>query len=644
MDVIQFMVENKALVISIGVVLVIILAFICKIEGFVLLLKQAIGMVLQQLCSLVIEAICLVFKIINSLEIYVVLLIDALTGRTSSNGKIASLAIGVLSIASFYTTYSGMHYFIEQKPVAFLITLGIQAILLSTSLRINEVLNLDAPRNNFFLRRKLIITAGIVCMIACILAYLSPIFGMSYSVSKGFYHIIYILIIVLALIMMFLIIMELIKTGIKNSNVGVFLFVIYFAVLAVSSFFSYNAFVPIMYPEQIRDIDTLQTYRLGVIGLLERVNDAVDNDYYESVQVEIETELQKLEDTLAVLGNEFFLTEEEKKIYRKKAAIEEYAESKKALAEKEDEYKKEEDDWQIEEETLFKNSGGVGVNTKEVWTEMNNAHKEKLANINTEMQELQKSINRTASDIKQNEEDYLKTLQKIEVKKQDYDCTEEFDLVNKLLRFDTWTQDEENDFREAVLKLENVRLNFPKNSKEDTDKGVLSNNLWDMVEVYRGYQMYRNRYSEIESQILNISVETGSEVELYEQTYNQIQSYVYELLGCLPETKYTFFDSDNSKLHTKDLPKSNYYSTVESLKRNANPGLSQIEKNMRTFINNKMVGVTCSLMALLIDMMILFVGIILPKDVQFYNNPSGKYSEQEIKRILSNLFNKPIKR
>lgn len=708
MNVLQFLEENKMVVICVGIFICIcaavILFLIYKIEGFVLLLKKALGMVLQQLCSLVIEAVCLVFKIINALEIYVVLLIDALTGRAGSNGKIASLAIGVLSIASFYTTYSGMHFFIEQRAVAFLITLGIQAILLSTSLRINEVLNLDKATQNFFAHRNWIIGSGVVCAIVCALAYLSSILGMSYSVGKVFYHIIYMFAIVSAVIVVFLIIMELIRTGVKNSNVGIFLFVIYFTVLGVSSFFSYNAFVPVMYPDSIRNIDTLQTYRLGVINLLEQVNDAVDHDYYESVQIEIETELRELEEALARLEEDSFLTEGEKEIYEKKYDIEKYTELKEGLAAKEAEYNQEEADWLELQNSLLEHSGGVGVNARQTWEGMKEEHATKLSQIDAEIKFLSKKINGSESetgaesatgsgsetgtelamgteseteselemekelevkwgwnpdptvvlDIRQHEKEYIDTLERIEKKKEAYDCSEEFTLVRKLLRFDTWTQNEEKDFREAVLKMEEARLNLPEDSKKD----ILSNNLWDMIEVYHGYQTYRNRYSEIEDQILNLYVETGTgmkeedDAESYEKIYNQIQSYTYELLGCLPETKYIFFNSKQEAteeatqeaIQTKALPKSNYYSTVESLKRNANPGLSEIEKNIRTFVNNKMVGITCALMALLIDMMILFVGIILPKDIHFYNNSTGKYSEQEIRRILSNLFNKPIKR
>ena len=78
---------------------------IFKIRGLFKLITNVIGMVLEQLCTLLVEAVYLFFKIVNTLEVYIILLVDALTGKTSSNGKIAALAIGVLSVASFYTTF-----------------------------------------------------------------------------------------------------------------------------------------------------------------------------------------------------------------------------------------------------------------------------------------------------------------------------------------------------------------------------------------------------------------------------------------------------------------------------------------------------------------------------------------------------------
>ena len=72
MDVLKFISDNKILI---GCVFIVVAAFAYKINDFIPLLKQALGTILQQICSLIIEATVLVFKMINSLEIYIVLII-----------------------------------------------------------------------------------------------------------------------------------------------------------------------------------------------------------------------------------------------------------------------------------------------------------------------------------------------------------------------------------------------------------------------------------------------------------------------------------------------------------------------------------------------------------------------------------------
>ena len=242
MEVIQFLEENMLLTLSVGIGMVVLFLSVYKIDGFAVLLAKAVGVVLQQLCSLIVEAVCLVFKIINALEVYIVLLIDALTGKASADGKIASLAIGVLSIASFYTTYTGMKYFVEEDEIAFLITLGIQAILFSTSLQIGEALDFNKNGKNSIWTKRISVSA-IVAASGCISAYLFGMADLRYSIKTEIYHVLYMIVIVAAVCMILLLIMGLIKTSVTNQNKGVILFIIYFAVLSISSFFSsYNKF------------------------------------------------------------------------------------------------------------------------------------------------------------------------------------------------------------------------------------------------------------------------------------------------------------------------------------------------------------------------------------------------------------------
>lgn len=291
-DIIKCISDNKILFGCIFVV--VIIAFAYKINDFMPLLKQALGTILQQICSLIIEAVVLVFKIINSLEIYIVLMIDALTGKATSEGKIASLAIGVLSVASFYTTYTGLKSFVSEYSISFLITLGIQAILLATSLRINIIVKLDNDNVTSNKRTLLLKCSIILFIISIVTAYILSIFRLSYASSTIIYHVIYMIAIVAVLALIVLAVIHLSETGTLNRNEGRILFVIYFAVLSVSSFFSYNAFISVLYPNQVRDIDTFRTYKLGTIALVENIDNDIDRDYYDNLYNTINLELQNI--------------------------------------------------------------------------------------------------------------------------------------------------------------------------------------------------------------------------------------------------------------------------------------------------------------------------------------------------------------
>lgn len=623
----EFLKENWLVV---TVVVGFLAVLIYRIDGFAKLLGKAIGTVLQQICSLFIEAICLVFKIINALEAYVVLLIDSLTGKTSSNGKIASLAIGVLSIASFYTTYSGMLYFVEENYIAFLITLGIQAILFSTSLRINDFLELKNGETSFLSHGKLVF---ILCTALCIFAYIVPVLSLSYSVNKLIYHIVYIFVISLMIFLLITLIKQLIKTGIKNKIVGMFLFMIYFAVLSVSSFFSYNAFVPVMYPEHIRNIDSFQAYRIGVIDLLEAMDENVNDDYYENIRVELEAELYELENMIANIDETIFLTDEEKTIYAQKEKFDEYIvliEKKDSL---EDEKKKLTIEYNEYKDSIVNSSIDIGPETNKALEQAREEYEANVTEIDSEISILDTSINQYDENIVSNVDKYKEILEKANEDKEELECSEDIKLINVLLTKDTWTDSERQGLSTSVQNIENAR-----NIINGNNSTMLTNDFGDMINVYCGYKEYKTNYSYILDEILGVSVKD----EQYVAAYNMIQELCYELLRELPETKYVFYSKDNESIQTESLYKSDYYSKLESLKRNANPSLSQIEKNIRTFIDNKLIGIVCALMAVLIDMMILFVGIIIPKGTDF--RKERPYSDYEIRQKLSNLFNKPIRR
>lgn len=620
MDVVKFVSDNKILIVCIFMVIVV--AFAYKINDFIPLIKQALGTILQQICSMIIEATVLIFKIINSLEIYIVLMIDALTGKATSEGKIASLAIGVLSVASFYTTYTGLQSFVTEEPIAFLITLGIQAILLSTSLRINLIIKLDNDNTVSQKYAMLLKTSISFLVISIIIAYSLSIVRMSYTCSTIIYHIIYMVAIVAVLAIIVLAVVYLAQNGTLNRNEGKTLFVIYFAVLSVSSFFSYNAFISVLYPNQVRNIDVFQTYKLGTIALAESIDADIDRDYYDELYTMINIELQKIMTSDKML----ILSDEERNIYENREQYEKYLRTQEEIEKQNAERDRVEQWWDKFEKDWKEANKDIGVNAKEVWITAYNDYQKNLGEIESNISNLKKeqeTLKVGASDMGTYEE----VCQKIK----DYDCTDSIKIIrNYMQNYDEVAQGKINI---AVHELEEYRLALSQ------DENIqMNNNLFEMIDSYCSYLNYQSLYREAINRVLNVQVNS----ETYKDEYDSIQLPIYDLLLNLPRTDYEIYNMDNKLIRTRELPRSDYYSTAEKLRRNANPNLSQSEKNIQSFISNKPLAVMCATMALLIDMMILFVGIILPKDINLESN--SKHSEQEIKRRLSNLFNKPIRR
>lgn len=608
---------------------------IVKVQGFARLLAKACGVVLQQICSLILETFFLFFKIVNSLEIYVVLLIDALTGKASSNGKIATLAIGVLSLASFYTTYTGMEYFIDtgHKWVSFLITLGIQAILLSTSLRLSDTLNLTKSNNNKFIYGKKIGAAGGVALGGCILAYLVPIVKFPYIWSQRIYHCLYLLVIVSVLACIFFLVKELVENSSTNRNAGVFLMTIYFAVLCVSSFFSYQSFVPVMYPEEIRNENVFRQYGVEVVQLLETTEKKLDTEYYENIFRELEMELDAVEEASKAdmpIADEK-ISEDDAKAY------EEYISMKKQLADIETEIADLKDRRQKEIEAYAGTNDGIGRQTNILYDKLEERYgprEEELyiqkGNIEEDMKELGKG-EAFKKGINYSIDKYTKLKEKQENYANSTECSDTIVNIRFLLNKEHLEPEEYIQLQEGVEKIEQIKMTVGEGSPEN------GNNLWIMAKTYREYQEFRYLYLDTIDSIMNENVAD----ETYKEAQTRMEESAQKLLTTIPETGYIFTDSNGGEIKTRRYSVGDIYGELTQIRMSASPDMSNLEKGLRTFLDHKIVGITCALMALLIDLMILFVGIILPPDINF---ESETYTAEDKKKILANLFNKPIGR
>lgn len=609
-----------AFIITVCVVTIII---VFKTQGFFELLCKAIGMILQQLCSIVLEAIFLVIKLISAVEVYLVLLIDALTGKASSNGKIASLAIGVLSIASYYTTYSGMCLFVENEHIVMLITLGIQAILLATSLRIGDNLTMKDEDRGGFAHGKSILVSSVGCVLACVAAYILGITDFSFAIKEKVYNIFYIVAIGTAIFAVISLIRGLVEAECKNFRLGIILFAVYIAVLSISSFYSYNEFVTVMYPNQIREIDTFVEYKTKVLETLEKMRSSVDTEYYENIGFLLENDLRDKAEQLDSIDWSTTLSQKELEIYNRSNEFEEYLANSEKFANK-DQLKEEcKEEYEEKVRLILDNCGGLGPNTLAALNNAQAEYKQKLAEIDAI------SVNNVDVYIIQNVDLYTALKEKMSNVANNYSDSVKIALL--------YLQEEQLDQAE-LQKLENAVKLIANDASKYLNANDVNNNLKTMLNVYREYVDFNYTYEDNVKKILGIE----SDDAMYDEERNEIKDMAQEIIISIPATQYVFRNQDGSEVSTEFLDMSEYHHEIELYFRNSDSNLNIIEKNIRTFIGNKLIGITCALLAVLIDMMILFVGLIIPKDIDFWDE--NQYSKTDKRKILSNIFNKPIKR
>lgn len=600
-----------------------------KIEGFFNLLQKAITMVLEQLCSIVLEGIFLIFKVVNAVEVYIVLLIDSLTGKTSSNGKIASLAIGVLSVASFYTTYQGMGSLVHNHIIVTLLTLGIQSILFTTSLRIGDNLILKDEDSSGIAYRNQIIVSLMICISSCIVAYLIGVFGLNYTIREKIYGILYIAAICSGVNAIVCIIRNLLQAECKNYLLGVILFIVYFAALCVSSFFSYNAFMSVMYPDEIRTIDTFQSYKSGILTALESLDQQVDNEYYGSVAQELERELSGAVQELKDADITSFLSEDEQKYYKDMQKYEDYISKKSELEVLQTKLSVLENQYNDLKTDIFVNSGGIGANTVKALEESREEYESQKEDYQGQIKVLQKDLNNIQITQHQIDE-----YERIKEKISEFGYSGKYvDALNTALLYlykDQLTADEEQKLESSVEEIENAKYKYLEDS-------FFINDMKTMLRVYREYKNYCNTY---DSSVKTILMENGID-NGYDSARENIQNAAYDIITRIPATQFVF-QKDGGTIKTGFIRVADFLREIESYNRNANLNLNTIEKNIRGFLSNKLIGIMCSVMAILIDSMILFGGLLLQKNIDL----SGKkeYTDQEKRRILSNLFNKPTRR
>lgn len=595
-----------------------------------------ISKTIQETIKLGITVISFFFRIVSVAELYIVLLIDIFAGnlKQSAVTRLLSVAVVMLSVASFYTTYSGMGYLIEGEVsplIRLCVTFGIQAIMLGASLKIGKcsivrvsgAADVAAPpllpdgiglgKWGIGLRVAAVVLAGTV-------------YGLVYFLDLGgkWENFLYMLGCFL-LIGCLCSLLPYIFTESHRGALSTTLLIVYFATLSVSSFFSYHTLLNTLYREEERKIDNIVIVAEEVSNLVEDSKGCFDKGY----QVEVQKRLMNAADSL-----------------RKEATLEAFHGSA---------------DMQriVESETFETNY----TTLQRIVPEYHKAKAEieAEAEIETEAEAEEKKTPRmmeieyyVRSELGPKFEAEIGVTPGIQsfLEILEYDAAKKVCMegINILL---TNLQKLEWDAAEAAASeaaLEDI-LAFMNRYILAEDRDALDPNLRELGELLETTSAWKRfLYSAKSLQQEILSLDTSSDTLDWNKSIQTLSKEVQELLNGVPPYFQVFPSGDGEpplESVGQQISAAELSLQLQRTVRDHRPGLNKIEQNLRAFVEAPQLSLFAALIAVLMDTLILFVGMLLPRMIQYFKDTKAygagaKYDPEEIEEVLDNTFNKPV--
>lgn len=609
-----------------------IITIIFRTTGMVPLLEQAISFIIQQVCSLILAGFQLTFKLLQAVELYMVLLLDVLTGKHTSEQKVCVLASSALSIASFYTTYLGWCYCINNKLIAGLLTIGIQTLLLRTSLRIGLEMDWDSqsgyPGNNSMLH---VSVAGIALLVLVSGGYIVNRLPMHhYYDRKIFNYVVVYFSLVLVIYIFFSFISSVSHYRMKDKKTARMLFTIYFGTLAVSSFFSFQAFFTTLYPQNIRRMDTFTEAKQSVVRFVSLLYQDMDSDFYQKLSADVQEQLSQAKDQLETSG-QTARTKRESYISQYGQSYQEYSEGMSAIDKATDKIQELDQQLSSDKNSILGNTNNtVGFYTQKLINDLETKHDEdvrKQEDIIAEQKtllagnlfasqpallaEYEGAVNGDAGD---GDDDSL---------------LRDIASASALLQKDAWSESDRDGFQESCR---NIQLAYPEVSLL-SGAAVLGEYKWFQFQYLAGMDAITKLH-------LN---ERAEEIESrYGELRNTLFENGYMIINSVPKRSYGF-TADGQEIKVSPVNAEEYLAALEQDYADTNMDKHIFEQNLTSFWKKKVPGILSALIAVMVDNLILFVGFISPRQLEFFKNIMS--AEPEKKRIvLEHLFSKPSKR
>lgn len=609
--------------------------------------------VVQEIIRLLANIFTFFLRILSTVEQYLTLIIDIFAGNLKqySLTKLLSISIIALSVASFFTTYSGMEALIGASGwlgffLRACITFGVQAILLGASIQIGQlsVVRSTEQKGGHALPRPMRWAArgcAIFAALDVLALYLMGVFGAPSWATQ--------LLMALgcaAVVGALAALLPAIFAAGQYGGKAKVLLVVYFGTLCFSSFFSYNSFLDTLYQPEFRRLDQFYALQQQAGSLIEKTEQCFDSAYETAVQKQLLAELialQQQQGTMQQPENQA-LTAAETYAAQHQSEYQQYQNDLASKTALRDGYQQSIGNFVAG--TPIDQRTNRATNTQRRNQQSLNSLESEIAALTAKLEDIRQGL--YAIDPNQTMEGALEGAAAKRALGQAYqaELSKLGGSVNALMTLvqqDMWTGREREN---AQAELERITAFMVQYRPDEYAQSHLGG-LFNMVSARKVYLDQKRQALElVTAKTLQDNTPAG-----WKAAVGNMNDRVLAVTQAVP-THFTTFDLGEGNViapPAEDVQSpARLVSQLERAIRNADGGLNRIEQNMRALGGNPLLALFCALIAVLVDTLILFVGMLIPKSIHYFKDTAayagGKYSPDELDEVLSGIFSKPAGR
>lgn len=575
--------------------------------------------IIQEVIKLAVTSISFFFRIISVVELYIVLLIDIFSGSLRQNAvtRLLSIALVALSVTSFYTTFTGAGYLIT-GPASVLIrsclTFGIQAIMLGASLTIgkNSIVRAGEralPSQDSQSPQPPSPPAGRRLRLAS-LACAGVVYGLVYlgEFGRKWDNLLYLLGCLLVVVCLASLLPSIFSASCQGAK-ATLLLTVYFGTLLVSSFFSYNTVLNALYAGDERQTDNIVLVAEEVSSLLEDAAGCFDADYQAAVQTCLLNAIDTLKNNL------------ETGTFHGANTLGEIAKS-----------------------ITFQTNYGTIQRLVGEYDEGNTTYARKM--------EIEYYLRSVLGPIFSGEIDVVPGIQSFrDILAYDVErskCISDINLLTINLQKLEWDTTLLNGSAAALNTVSNfINRYIPVSTRTAINPSLRE--LGGLFEAVSIWKRFLHTAKDLQQEILSLNPASGN--PNWDTSMQKLSQTAKALLNSIPPYFQSFPD-DGSGNEIKPgggrLSAPRLSLQLQRVIRSHRPGVNVIAQNLQAFVDTPQVSLFAALIAILIDTLILFVGMLLPRMIWYYKDTkahgeNAKYTPDELEEILGNVFNKPVR-